>query len=117
MLPATELATLAAVATAALDQTATILRASRASDGAGGTSETMTPLTTTPAGLSQPSATLLQNYAYLIGSQDSWQVRVPLGTDVRKDDQLQIGDRTLRVQVVLAPRSYASVLTLLAAAL
>lgn len=114
MIPASELASLQAAAAAALDTACTIERATKTSDGAGGFAETLSTVATCQAGLSQPSGQLLQNYAYLIGAADTWQVRVPVGTDVAHNDQLSLGGRLMRVQVILSPRSYATTLTLLA---
>ncbi len=58
------------------------------------------------AGMSQPSGGLLANYSFIIGDLAAWTVRIPIGTDVREQDRLIVGGQTLIVQVVLAPRSY-----------
>jgi len=69
-------------------------------------------------GLSEPSAGQLANYNFLIGSLAAWQVKLPYQTDVQHQDHLLITgeftQQTLVVQVILEPRSYASLLTVLA---
>src|SRR5437879_178237 len=44
--------------------------------------------TTTKAGMTQPSAGQLQNYEYVVGSQATWLVKLPYGTDVQLLDIL-----------------------------
>lgn len=77
---------------------------------------------TTVAGLSEPSAGQLQNYDFVIGSLAAWQVKLPINnpttglpTNVQHQDHLLIDGQTLEVHVILDPRSYASLLTVLAA--
>lgn len=111
---AAELASMQATAQAAMDQTATIKRASLASDGAGGSIPTFATVGTAACTLSQPTPALMQNYDYLIGPLDAWMVRVPLGTDVRPKDHLVVGTLTLLVQSVPPTRSRQITLTLLA---
>lgn len=111
---AAELASMQATAHAAMDQSATIKRASLASDGAGGSMPTWSTIGTVACTLSQPTPALMQNYDYLIGPLDSWMVRVPVGTDVRPKDHLIIGTLTLLVQSVPPIRSRQITLTLLA---
>jgi hypothetical protein len=69
-------------------------------------------------GLTEPSAGQLANYDFLIGSLAAWQVKLPYGTDVQHQDQIlvtgEFTQQTLTVQVVLEPRSYATLLTVLA---
>lgn len=61
---------------------------------------------TTVAGMSQPSATHLQNFDYLIGSEASYLVHLPIGTDVMERDHLLIEGQVLEVHVILTPESY-----------
>lgn len=69
-------------------------------------------------GMSEPSGGQLTNYAYVIGSLAAWQVKLPYGTDVIHQDRLlvtgEFAQQTLTCQVVLEPRSYATLLTILA---
>src|SRR5579859_5694466 len=75
-------------------------------DGAGQLTPALLTIATTVAGITQPTGTHLQNYDYLIGAMKAWEVRFPVGTDVRGKDTLLIAGKALTVQVVLTPRSY-----------
>lgn len=69
-------------------------------------------------GMSEPTGTMLQNFDYLVGSLAAWKVILPYGTNVLPQDRLivtgEFTEQELTVQVVLEPRSYASLLTILA---
>ncbi len=106
MIPAHELAAMQAACAAALDTPCTIERKAPVADGYGSESDGYQPLATPLCSLSQPSAQLMQNYEYLIGDQSTWVVGLPAGQDVKNDDQIVVAGQTLRVQAVLAPRSY-----------
>ncbi len=64
-------------------------------------------LSTTVAGMRQPSANQLQNYGFKIGSLAAWHVSLPNNTDVQELDHLVIAGETLEVQVLLTPQSYS----------
>src|SRR6266567_3072801 len=115
MLEAREITAMQAVVTASMDLDCTIQRRPQASDayGSPGTG-TYSTIATCKAGMKQPSATLLENYAYLIAAKSTWHVRLPIGQDVQHQDLLLIGADKLEVQVVLQPRSYAATTSLLA---
>ena len=100
---------------ATFDLDCTIQRRPQASHayGSPGTG-TYSTIATCKAGMKQPGATLLQNYAYLIGSKSTWQVQLPEGQDVLERDLLLIGMDKLEVQVLLQPRSYSATTSLLA---
>lgn len=117
MLSAAELAQIQSdAASAACDQTCVISRATtQTPDGYGTKAPTYTDIVTTVAGLSQPTAGQLQNYDFKIGSLAAWQVKLPIGTNVQEGDLLLIGGQTLKVHVLLNPRSYPALLTVLAA--
>jgi hypothetical protein len=66
-------------------------------------------------GVTQPTATHLQNYDYLIGSEASWLVHFPIGTNVLERDHIVVESQTLEVHVDLTPRSYPALLSVLAA--
>ena len=74
-------------------------------------------VTISPAGLmcgmSQPTGTMLQNFDYLVGSHKTWMIHLPLDTDVAHQDKIIVEEKELTVQVILAPRSYAVLLTVL----
>lgn len=112
---AAQLAAFQAATNRTMDQTCTIQREVQTPDGAGGHSSTWPAIATVACHVNQPTPQLLQNYDYLIGSQSAWLVRVPVGTNVREGDRLIVGGQTLKVQVILAPRSYPIALRLLAA--
>lgn len=66
------------------------------------------------AGIAEPTANMLQNYDYLIGSMAAWHVRLPVGTNIMHQDHIVIGTHTLVVQKILEPRSYPALLSVLA---
>lgn len=109
-----ELALIQSDANALLDKTCLIRRATLTADDYGTESETWADVATVDAGMAQPSAGLLANYAFLIGSLKTWKVRLPNGTDVRHKDQLVIDGQTLIVQVILSPQSHSIFATCLA---
>lgn len=96
----------------------TIQRRTIVKDVYGSESETWNTVEDTVCGMSEPSAGQLQNYDFLIGSLAAWQLKLPYGTDVEHYDRIlvtgQFLQQTLTVQVILEPRSYASLLTVLA---
>jgi hypothetical protein len=70
-------------------------------------------------GMTEPSAGQLTNYEYMIGSLAAWHIRFPVGTDVRELDRLVITEnsglqRTLSVVKLLQPRSYSTLISVLA---
>lgn len=119
MLDATELAQIRTdAAAAALDLSCTIQRKTLTRDGSGQATETWNTVATINAGMTEPTGGQLQNYNYLIEDLATWMVKLPYGTNVQAQDRLlitgQLGQQTLVVQVVLEPRSYAALLTVLA---
>lgn len=96
----------------------TVQRKSVSKDVYGSEIETWNTIETTTCGLSEPTGSQLQNYDYLIGSLATWQAKLPYATNVQHQDHLLItgefAQQTLVVQVILEPRSYASLLTVLA---
>lgn len=114
-IPATEIAQIQADAAALLDKSCSIQRKTRTADGAGSFTEVYATLDTVNAGLSQPTQQLLQNYDFLVGSLSTWLLRFPVGTDVQHQDHAIIDGQVLEIHVVLTPRSYQALLTVLAA--
>lgn len=114
MLSSAQLAAFQAAANMAMDETIVIKRATPTSDGMGGSSQVWNTVTTVSGNLSQPTGAQMQNYGYVIGSLDTWQVRVPVGTNLLENDRLVVGGQTLRVQVILQPQSYQTSMRLLA---
>ena len=100
---------------AALDKTCVIKRATvQAADTYGSHTKTYTTVATVMAGMSEPTAGQLANYDFMIGSLAAWQIHFAVGTDVQHQDQLLIDGETLEVNVILKPRSYQILLTVLA---
>jgi hypothetical protein len=91
-----------------------IQRGTRTPNPQGGASVTFATIATVNAGMAQPSGTQLQNYGYLVDALSAWQIKLAVGTDVKNGDRLIIAGQTLFVQVVLSPRSYAALLTVIA---
>lgn len=112
---ATELAAIQADAAAILDLPCTIQRKTPTRDIYGTATEVWNTIATVNAGMAQPTAGQLANFDFLIGSLAAWQVKFPVGQDVQHQDHLIIAGETLVVQVILKPRSYAALLTVLAA--
>jgi hypothetical protein len=117
---ASELASIQAAAASVLDLPCIIQRKITTTfDGMGTSSDiytTIAPLQgqTLFAGMAQPNGGQLANYAFIIGSLAAWQVKLPIGTDVQVLDQLIVAGQKMEVQVDLTPRSYPSLMTILA---
>lgn len=112
---ASELASIQNDLNALLDKSCTIKRPNPTKDAWGSQAEAYITVGTCKVLVSQPSGGLLANYEYLIGDLDTWQVRAPVGTDIREQDHLVIDGQTLTAQVVLQPKSYQGLITVLAA--
>lgn len=111
-----QLTRLRAVATAALDLTGIVVqRPARTFDNYGTYSETLTTLATVAGAWAKPTASVMAQYAGLIGAQAAWVVRLPWGTAIRNGDQLSMpsGD-TLTVQADLSESSYSTCVRVLA---
>lgn len=122
MLDATELALIQADAVAATcSLSCTIQRKTITKDTLGQATESWSTVTTCLVGMSQPTAGMLQNYNFMIEDLAAWQVKFPVGTNVAVQDHLlitgQFSQQTLVVQVILEPRSYPALLTVIAAEL
>lgn len=102
------------VVAAVCDKSCQIQRKTTTSDGYLSQSTSYSTIATVMAGMAQPSGGQLANYGFLIGSLSAWQVRFPVNTNVQHQDHLVIAGQTLEVQVVLTPRSYEVLLTVLA---
>ena len=111
---ASELTLMQSDGNALLDKTCLIRRATLTADAYGTQTESWADVTTVDAGMAQPSAGLLANYAFRVGSLATWKVRLPYGTDVQEKDQLVIDGQTLIVQVLLTPQSLAIFASVLA---
>ena len=115
-LNAAQLARFQAVATAAMDLTGIQVQApTRTRDQWGGFSESWATTATVVGSWAKPSASIMAQYAGLIGSLASWVVRLPSGTALRNGDRLVMpsGD-TLVVQADLTESSYSTCVRVLA---
>ena len=101
----------------ACDKDCVIQRKATTDDGYGSQTTTYSTVATVKAGLTQPSAGMLQNFAFKIQDLAAWQVKFPVNTDVRETDRLTIDGQTLEVHVLLTPRSFMGLLTVIAAEL
>jgi hypothetical protein len=118
MLSSAQLAAFQAAANAAMDESIQVKRNTPVSDGMGGQSDDWANVGSAVLGnLAQPTGGLMQNYGYVIGPLDTWLVRLPVGTNVLVNDRLVVGEKTLRVQVILQPQSYQTAIRLLASAI
>lgn len=127
MLPisASEIASIQAdTVSATCDKTCVIKRASLNTPDAYGspTKPSYTTVETTVAGVAEPTGGQLSNYDYLIGSLKAYQVKLPINnpttgllTNVQEQDHLIIEGETLEVHVLLKPRSYEALRTVIAA--
>ncbi len=115
---ATELAQIQAdITNLVCDKTCSIYRKTKTADGMGSATEAWGLVETTVVGMVEPSSGLLQNYDYVIGSLETVQLHLPIGTDIEVDDHAAIEGQTFNVHVVLTPRSYQTLLTVLVAEL
>lgn len=115
MISAAELNQIRADVAPLLDKVCEIQRRSSNRDTFGTYADTWSTITTVNACMGIPSAGELANYDYLIGDKAAWTVRLPLHTDVTHNDHLIIEDQTLEVHVVLTPKSYPILLSVIAA--
>ena len=117
LIPASELAALQATATSAMDLSGIVVKRKTRTQSASGTyTETLTTeVASTVGGWAKPSASVMTQYAGLIGSLAAWVVRLPSGTNVQRNDLLLMpsGD-TLTVQADLTERIYATCVCVLA---
>ena len=112
---ASELASIQNDLNALLDKDCTIKAPSTTNDAWGSQAEDYTVVGTCKVLVSQPSGSLLANYEFIVGDLNTWMVKAPVGTNIREQYHLVIDGQTLVVQVVLQPKSYTGLLTILAA--
>lgn len=119
MLDAIELAQIQAdLAAACLDKTCVISRSTTTQDIYGNAVKgDYEEIDTVKCAMKQPSAGLLQNYDYRIGSLATWLVRLPYGTSLLEEDHLLIEGQTLTVHVLLDPHTVPGLDSVLAAEL
>lgn len=116
MLTSAQLTRLRAVAAASLDLAGVQVQTpTRTPDAYGAYSQTWATSATVAGAWAKPTASVMTQYAGLIGALAAWVVRLPYGTTVRNGDRLLMpsGD-TLTVQADLSERSYATCVRVLA---
>jgi hypothetical protein len=118
MLSSAQLAAFQAAANSAMDQSIQVMRSTPTKTSSGHFTAVWNNVGSPVLGnLAQPTGNQMQNYGYEIGSEDSWLVRLPVGTNVVGNDRLVVGGKTFRVQFILQPQSYQTAMRLLASAI
>lgn len=84
------------------------------SDGMGSSADGWTTITTVKAMVLKPTIKQLEVYAARIGTLAIWEVKLPLGTDVKHQDHLEINGQTLEVHAVEDLDSYAVFISVMA---
>ncbi len=110
MLSSAEITSMTSVVVSSLDITVTIQRKTTAPDGYGHTTETWVTQSTPKVNIMKPSATQLQAFAGIIGSQWAALIRFALTTDIREGDHILYQGQTWLVQHILNAESYTFVL-------
>jgi head-tail adaptor len=103
MLGATQISGMRATAALALPDTATISRVARASDSAGGWTETWSTVASGVACRLMSTQNLGEGRA--VGTQQAtseWMLTLPLGTDIRAADRVVVASRTFEVNSLLS---------------
>jgi hypothetical protein len=115
MITASELTQLQATVSGSMDVSYTLKRAVYSADTYGQQSvSSYTTVSTGNCTMAQPTAGQMQNYAFVIGSLDAWQIRLPYGVTAQRGDHLIIGGKTLVVQALMDLRSRQLAVHLLA---
>jgi uncharacterized Zn finger protein len=63
--------------------------------------------------MKQPTAAQCALFASKIGNSVAWQIKFPVGTDVKSGDHLVIGSSEMVVEADLSPQSYSTLNTYL----
>jgi hypothetical protein len=80
-----------------LDATVVVQRRTPSPDGYGHTTEVWNTISAmTPCNIFKPTASLLQQYALIIGSQAALMLRVMPTTDIREGDSVVVGSYGMR---------------------
>lgn len=96
-LTAAEIAAMKTAADLALPETVTISRASLASDGMGGFTETWATVTTAACRVDPPGTVRLDEWMDKIQNRSAWVLHVPAGTNITGNDQVTSGGVTYQV--------------------
>lgn len=109
MLSAAEITSQQATVAASLDVTLPVYRKTVANDGYGHTTETYpgSPTHTIACNIIHPTATVLQLYASVIGSQRALTIRVMEAADILEGDRVAYDGLNWKVQNLLDAESYS----------
>lgn len=105
MLSSTQIADMRTTAALALPDTATISRVARASDGAGGWTETWSTAASGVACRIMPRYQVSSTEGPAVGTQEAvaqWALTMPVGTDLRAGDRVVVASRTFEVYALLS---------------
>jgi hypothetical protein len=108
LLTASQLTYITSIVSRSLDQSLPLYRPTKASDGYGHTTLTYpnVPTATIACTLGKPSATQLQAYANIIGTQEAMTMRFLNTTDVKEGDRVVVNGENWLVQNVENSDSY-----------
>lgn len=106
MLSASELASMNSVIASSLDVTITVQRKSTGQDSYGHANASYATVGTAKCNVVKPSATVLQAYADVIGTQLALVIRFMPTSDIREGDQIVYNSKSWRVQNILSAESY-----------
>jgi len=110
MLSAAEIASMTATANASLDISMLFSRKTTALDGYGHSTETWASQGSKMVNTYKPTATQLQTYASIIGTQKALMIRFATTTDIKEGDRATYLSRNWLVQYILDAESYTFVL-------
>ena len=107
MIPAAELALMSAVIVSSFDVTITVQRKSITADTYGHSIEQWNASSTPKVNIVQPTASQLQTYADVIGSQWALMLRFATTSDIREGDRVVYNGHNWLVQNILNAESYS----------
>ncbi len=110
MLSAQEIASMQATANASLDVSMPFSRKTTANDGYGHSTETWASTGTFKVNTYKPTATQLQTYASIIGTQKALMIRFATTSDIKEGDRATYLSRNWLVQYILDVESFTFVL-------
>jgi len=110
MLSAAEIASMQATANASLDISMPFSRKTTALDGYGHSTETWASTGSKMGNTYKPTATPLQTYASIIGTQKALMIRFATTSDIKEGDRATYLSRNWMVQYILDVESYTFVL-------
>lgn len=106
MLSSQEIASMTATVTSALDTTISIKRYTPTTDGYGHATKAYTVIGTAQVNVIKPTASQLQFFADIIGTQTSFMLRYMNGTDIKTGDHIVYISQEWEVQAVNEAGSY-----------